>query len=249
MLTRAQKKYLRSLRQKKFRTQYGRFIAEGPKVVSELLVSPLRVDELFGLPSFKCKDCAVTYIPKKDLELISGLSVPNEVVSVAHIPPQAEIDWTRPFILALDGVRDPGNLGTILRLAEWFGLTQIILSPDCAEPWSPKVVQSAMGSLFRLEVIEQPLAGFLDASRAYGFVTIGAKMDGESLYTVQTPEKMVLVMGSESHGLRPDTQSRLQRCITIPKHGKGNPIDSLNVGVATGILLDHFRQGSSSVSE
>lgn len=241
MLTRAQKKYLRSLQQKKFRNQFGRFVAETPKVVDELLDSPIKVVDLFSTEGEEYKDQAATLISGKDIEMISGLKEPNRVFAVGQIPPQAEINWNTPFILALDGVRDPGNLGTILRLSEWFGLSQIVLSNDCAEPWNPKVVQSAMGSLFRIDIIERPIPDFLDEAKTKGFESAGAEMDGTPLNDFDRPQKMVLVMGSESHGLRPDVQARLSHRVTIPKLDPSAPIDSLNVGVATAVLLSHLR--------
>lgn len=240
MLTRAQKKYLRSLQQKKFRQQYGCFVAETPKVVNDLLASPLHVNELYAIDGYESKDRAATTVSDKDLEMISGLKVPNQVFAVVQIPPQAEIDWNVPVILALDGVRDPGNLGTILRLAEWFGLKQVVLSPDCAEPWNPKVVQSAMGSLFRMRIADQSMPDFLDEARDKQFAIAGAEMDGLSVRSFEQPNHMVLVMGSESQGLRPDVQARVSHRVSIPKVDPNAPIDSLNVGVAAGILLSHL---------
>ncbi len=240
MLTRAQKKYLRSLQLKKFRQRFGKFVAETPKVVEELMNSPLRIDEIFALTSYELKKQAATLVSDKDLEMISGLKVPNQVFAVVQIPPQAEIEWNVPMILALDGVRDPGNLGTILRLAEWFGLRQVILSSDCAEPWNPKVVQSAMGSLFRMQLIERAIPDFLDEAKARSFATVGAEMDGAKVAQFTVPDHTVLVMGSESHGLRPDVQTRVSHRVKIPKVDPNAPIDSLNVGVAAGILLSHL---------
>ena len=237
MLTRAQKKYIRSLQQKKFRNQFGRFVAEGPKVVEELRASSFQIEDVFGLEEYHGR--GHTPVSGKDLGMISGLKTPNEVLAVAHIPEAPQVRWEAPLILALDGVRDPGNLGTILRLAEWFGLRQIVLSADCAEPWNPKVVQSAMGSLFRLSVVQTELGDLLGEGRNRGFQLLGADMNGTSIQSFHKPEKMILVMGSESWGLRPDVKAHLTQNITIPQNGRA-PIDSLNVATATGILLSHL---------
>ena len=237
MLSQAQKKYVRSLHQKKYRQLHQRFIAEGPKVVSELLASPLRVDSLFVSESHKCDYSDAVLISGKDLNAISGFKEPNGVLAVVEIPPKAEIKFDSPIILMLDGVRDPGNLGTILRVAEWFGLEQVVMSPDCADPYNPKVVQSAMGSLFRMHLAEANLSFAVEEAKANGYEVFGAEMNGESIHELAKPKNIALVMGSESHGVSTSVKKMIDRSLTIPKANADTPIDSLNVSMATGILL------------
>lgn len=237
MLSQAQKKYVRSLHQKKFRSLHQRFIAEGPKVVSELLASPLRVDGLFATESYSAQFPSAELISGKDLNAISGFKEPNGVLALVEIPPKAEIEFDLPLILMLDGIRDPGNLGTILRVAEWFGLTQVVLSTDCADPYNPKVVQSAMGSLFRMHLAETNLNFAIEEAKANGYEVCGAEMNGESINKLVKTNKIALVMGSESHGISTDVKKMIDRSLTIPKVNANTPIDSLNVSMATGILL------------
>ena len=241
MLSQGQKKFIRSLQQKKFRLAHNRFVAEGPKVVQELLQSPLRVDGLFVTENYIEAFPQAELISRKDLNSISGFKEPNGVVAVVEIPPKAEMDISEPFVLVLDSVRDPGNLGTILRVAEWFGLTQLVLSPDCADAYNPKVVQSAMGSLFRMNVVTAYVPSALKALKQGGFQVAGAEMDGISIQEFNRPEKMALVMGSESHGISGEVQDLLDVSLTISKSNPATPIDSLNVSMATGILLSALK--------
>jgi len=241
MLSQGQKKFIRSLQQKKFRTAHNQFVAEGPKVVQELLQSPLRVDALYATENCAGSFPQAELISRKDLDSISGFKEPNGILAVANIPSMGEMSLDESLVLLLDSVRDPGNLGTILRVAEWFGLGQLILSPDCADVFNPKVVQSAMGSLFRMNVVTISLPKALEKLKSGGFQAAGAEMDGISIQEFNRPEKMALVMGSESHGISAEVQGLLDVSLTISKSNPTTPIDSLNVSMATGILLSALK--------
>ena len=220
-------KKIKSLQQKKFRKQLGLFVAEGEKVVQELLASLYVVEDVFRVGD---------NISSKELERISSLKTPNNVLAVARIKSE-EPDFTVTSIL-LDGVSDPGNLGTIIRLADWYGIKQIVCSNDTVDCFSPKVVQSTMGSLFRVNVVYMELEDFITRSEC---PTQAAVMDGDSDY--KCPGKFNLLMGSESHGIRNDLDRMADKRITIKRIGEA---ESLNVGVATGILLDRlFRLNNS----
>ncbi len=240
MLAKSRVKYIQTLGQKKFRQQEGRFIAEGPKIVAELLTyrRPF-VKEIFALQEWINENSsligpvACTAIREHELEKISQLSTPNQVLAVVD---QFEIPSTivtkNRITLALDGIRDPGNLGTILRIADWFGISQVICSPDSAEQYNPKVVQSSMGSITRVDVYYTGLEQWLASQQPVRIYA--AVLDGQDISRMSKLNEGIILVGNEAKGIQPSLLELANVRITIPRKGKA---ESLNVAVATGIIL------------
>jgi len=243
MLVKSKVKYIQSLGQKKFRQQEGVFIAEGPKLVKELLTEHSdSVLEIFALKTWieenkKITDNRnLTEITEAELEKISQLTTPNQVVAVVkHFNTIKPIADKEKFILVLDGIQDPGNLGTIIRIADWFGVQHIVCSEDSADRYNPKVVQSTMGSIGRVNVFYTSLTKWLGEqqdARIYAAV-----LEGQDITRMQEPAGGVIVIGNESKGISEEVLRFCNVTITIPQKGKA---ESLNAAVATGIILSHF---------
>lgn len=154
-------------------------------------------------------------------------------MAVCYLPEEARND-DKDVQLVLDGLQDPGNLGTIIRLADWFGIEQIICSEDTVDVYNPKVIQATMGSFTRVNVVYTNLVDYLSKTES---INIGTDMEGENIYTFERPEKINLILGNEGNGMRPETEKLLQKCITIPRFGKSQSTESLNVSMAAGIIL------------
>jgi len=241
MLSKIKIKYIQSLGHKKWRDEENVFIAEGPRLISELLGSAkTNIKEVFALPGWikvtTTQDVQLTEISEPELKKISQLTTPHEVLAIVE-----KIRWEgSPVIdgnisLALDGIRDPGNLGTIIRLADWFGIKNIFCSPDCAELYNPKVVQASMGSIARVRVEETDLVSFLKNnlhSRTYAAV-----LNGRDITKMERLKEGIIVVGNEAQGINNDILKLANVHITIPGKGKA---ESLNAAVATGIVLSHL---------
>lgn len=172
-------------------------------------------------------------ITEKELGRISGLKSPNQLLATVHYASSKQRKASEGHILLLDDVKDPGNLGTIIRTADWFGVQQVICSPNSVDRYNPKVVQASMGSIFRMPLYYDQLDQKIDSLKIAGYSIFGADMHGENAFEIDYPQKTALIMGSESHGLS-DLIRSMTQTITIPKKGKA---ESLNVAMATGILL------------
>ena len=239
MLSKSQLKYIQSLGHKKRRDEDGVFIAEGPKIVDELLSEKnLFVKEIFAVKDWKTvhPNIPVTEISEQDLEKISQMNTPNQVFCIAN-----KIKWNgEPILkgtlsLALDTIQDPGNLGTIIRTADWFGIRQIFCSKDCADVYNPKVVQSTMGSIARVRIEYNDLDSFFSQypdTRIYA-----ATLDGRPVHKMEKPTEGVILIGNESKGISDSLLKKINVRITIPGKGKA---ESLNAAVATGIILSHL---------
>jgi TrmH family RNA methyltransferase len=238
MITKAQAKYIQSLSDKKFRTEMRCFVAEGPKIINEFLeeksVEPIAVyatEEWGGSPANA--DLTPVLITKRELENISFLSTPNQVLGVFKLPvPDPSYDFWGKLTLVLDGIQDPGNLGTIIRIADWFGIKAIVASKDSADAYNPKVVQSTMGSLARVQIFSEDLVAFLHNHRPIPI--LAAALDGISLAKIGRVKEGFLVIGNESKGISTEILELATQKLTIPKIGKA---ESLNAGVAAGILV------------
>jgi TrmH family RNA methyltransferase len=236
MLVKSQVKYIQSLGQKKFRDQEGVFVAEGPKLVKELLAATnLELLYLLGVPSFREAGIPFTEIKESELERLSFLSTPNQVLAVFRKPVFPPPDPGQGVNLVLDGIQDPGNLGTILRIADWFGIRLLVCTRDSADVFGPKTTQSTMGSISRVQVIyEDPIALM---ERHPELPVYAAVLEGRSIYEQQPLTKGWVVIGNESKGIRGELLQRATHPITIPRIGKA---ESLNAAVATGIILSHL---------
>lgn len=227
-------KLVKSLHQKKFRKEHGLFLVEGKKPVLEALASSYQIQGLFSTDQlWIAEQGRGVVINAREMEQISALSTPSEHLAVVKIPEAKDVLWGEQLII-LDGIADPGNMGTILRTADWFGFNQIICSEDTVEMYNPKVVQSTMGSLFRIQVQYTNLSEIMPALKAQGYRLAGADLSGQAYMQFDYKGKLALVIGSESHGLKQHSRELLTDLIHIP--GSGNA-ESLNAGIATGILL------------
>ena len=234
-------KLITSLQQKKYRQKHNLFVAEGPKVVDELLNSSLVLEQVFvtvdcGLKLPSDKKIEIT---SAELKKISQLKTPNKALALFQIPLENNIE-PEGFVIALDSINDPGNLGTIIRLCDWFGVSQLICSPDTVSCYNQKVVQASMGSLTRVSIVYTDLLRFLKETELPVFA---ADMHGENVYEVQLPRKSVLIMGNEANGISDEIMDLVQHKISIPQFGDTPNTESLNVATATAILLSEFKRG------
>ena len=243
MLSKTHTKYIQSLGQKKFRQQEGLFIAEGPKLVNDLLeMKNSSIQEIFALKEWiednkKIADSyQVVEITAIELEKISQLSSPNQVVAVVKkIAIDENIQVKGKFTLVLDNIQDPGNMGTIIRIADWYGIDQIVCNTQSADMYNPKVIQSTMGSIARVKVFYTDLSDWL--SKQKGISIYAAMLNGDDVTSMQKIKEGIIVIGNESKGISDDVLKLVSKKITIPQKGKA---ESLNAAVATGIILSHL---------
>ncbi|MBN9380011.1 MAG: RNA methyltransferase [Chitinophagaceae bacterium] len=239
MLIKSQVKYIQSLGQKKFRDQEGVFVVEGPKMVKELLAAPnLELLYLIGVAAFRETGIPFIEVKESELERLSSLSTPNQVLAVFRKPVFTAARFDDRVTLVLDGIQDPGNLGTIVRIADWFGISQVVCSSDSADVFSPKATQSTMGSISRVHVMyEEPVALMSGYPRLPVYATV---LEGKSVYEQGRVTSGWVVVGNESKGIREQLLQRATHPITIPRIGQA---ESLNAAVATGIILSHLTAG------
>lgn len=236
MLTKAQVKYIQSLGHKKLRDSEDVFVAEGPKLVNELLnadnVKPVAIYATEGFAGKHARLKQLVRITEHDLERISSLSAPNEVLGIFSKPVFGQPVWRSTISLMLDGIQDPGNLGAIIRTADWFAVRTIICSRDCADNFNSKVVQATMGSLTRVQLIYTDLVPFIQNNPLPGLYA--ATLDGKDLYQLGKVKEGIFIIGNESKGISKEVLAAAQHRITIPRRGGA---ESLNAAVATGIIL------------
>lgn len=239
MLTKNTIKQIASLRQQKFRKEFGLFVVEGRKMVEELLHSDFEIAGLYATESFLTDYPAFAkaeIASEVQMQQMSGQDTPPGILAVVKIPKQGEIKTTSRLILALDGIANPGNMGTLIRTAEWFGIHDVVCSLDCVELWNPKTVQATMGSLFRMKVWKTELPAFLHTAKSEGKAVYGALLEGENLFQMRDKPEGILVIGSESHGIRSEVLPCITHPVTIPRVGD-SPTESLNAAVAGAILM------------
>ena len=249
MLSKNKIKYLQSLKLKKFRQKYNNFLAEGEKIVTEILSQDkIKLEALFGTsewitenPRFQADfNKKLTIVTEKELVKISQLKTPNKVLAIVE-KPAPSVDNHRlnnGLSLYLDGIRDPGNMGTILRIADWFGLDYLFTSLDSADIYHPKVIQSSMGAFLRVPSIRlefSALREMVPELKTYGMV-----LEGESLFKQSLDSSGIIVIGNESKGISPEVKKQIDMAISIPP-GPGGNAESLNAAVATGIVCAIFR--------
>jgi TrmH family RNA methyltransferase len=244
MLSKSQIKFITRLKQKKYRQQHGFFVVEGVKTITELLQSNLESYKLYTTESFNIDADFNNYldemiISELDLKRISFLKTPNKALAIFKMPGQKTID-TSGLIVALDAIRDPGNLGTIIRLCDWFGVKELVCGKDTVDCFNPKVIQATMGSITRVNVSYVDLMSFIEESKLPVF---GAFMEGENVYDTILPKQGVLVMGNEANGISKAIEAVITEKIAIPRFGDLQATESLNVATATAILLSEFRRG------
>ena len=234
MVTKSELKYIQSLSDKKVRLETGCFIAEGVKLVGEMIAAGYPLKAVYALDSWESPDAIleVTRIEAFELEKMSMLQTPNQVLAVAMMPQKKEtLNLAGPLTIVLDGIQDPGNMGTIIRTADWFGITQIVASEDTVDVYNPKVIGATMGSFMRVSVTYKNLADWMPTIK---LPVYGALLEGENVFTVKTPQKGLLVIGSEGKGIRENILDFITHPVTIPKIGEA---ESLNAGIAAGIIV------------
>jgi len=234
MVTKSELKYIQSLSDKKVRLETGCFIAEGVKLVGEMIAAGYPLKAVYALDSWESPDTSigVTRIEAFELEKMSMLQTPNQVLAVAMMPQQIKaLDLTGQLTLVLDGIQDPGNMGTIIRTADWFGIRQIVASEDTADVYNPKVIGATMGSFMRVSVTYKHLADWMPTVK---LPVYGALLAGENIFTTKAPNGGLLVIGSEGKGIRENILDQITHPVTIPKIGGA---ESLNAGVAAGIII------------
>ena len=242
MITKNQIKLIISLQQKKNRIKHQLFFAEGEKVIHELLKSTFKLVNIYCTePIFNDKYSQQTdIISESDFKKISALATPNNCLA------QFEIPETKPFIdsgliMMLDNIQDPGNLGTIIRLCDWFGVDQLVCSPETVDVYNPKVVQATMGSLTRVRVRYQDLEPILAKTK---LPIYGTFMDGENIYKTKLPKNAIIILGNEGKGISEKLEQLVTKKIAIPRFGKFQETESLNVANAAAIVLSEFLRGS-----
>ena len=249
-LSKNTEKYIRSLSQKKFRQQYNRFLAEGEKLVNEILQnSAVKVEILLATNEwwtkneglYGLKDIRVEIVTEKELKKVSQLKTPNQVLVLAE-KMENQIDDEKlknNWSIYLDRIQDPGNMGTIIRIADWFGMTHLFCSPDSADIYNFKVIQSTMGAFLRVPIIEIELEKLLQI--APNVPSYAAVLGASSIYQQHLPEAGILVMGNESKGIASAHLSKIQHHISIPSYGNSQ-MESLNVAVATAVICGEIRR-------
>ncbi|MBS1522697.1 MAG: RNA methyltransferase [Bacteroidetes bacterium] len=243
MLSKSQINLLKSLQQKKFRREHGLFIVEGHKSITEFINSAYPVEAVYYTPSFDSKMLKLSQkinfceISVTELERVSSLKTPQDALALVKIPEWPVLQHEQlkgKFSLVLDGIQDPGNMGTIIRIADWFGIDSIICSEDTVDAYNPKVVQACMGSLARVKVHYTSLIEFLSKIK---LPVYGALLDGANIYQTDFGKEGLIVMGNEGNGLSPEVQKMVNKAITIPRIGKA---ESLNVAIATALFCSEI---------
>lgn len=242
MLSKNQIKLITSLQQKKQRIAHQLFFAEGIKVIQELLDSKFELVHLYTTQNDfdQVSNEKKVVINEVELKKITALVTQNTCLAVFKIPVGKEIDESG-IILTLDSIRDPGNLGTILRLCDWFGINQLICSKETVDIYNPKVVQATMGSIARVNVNYIDLETFIGQTNLEVF---GTFMDGNNIYKTDLPQEGIIIMGNEANGISPEIEKLIKNRLAIPRFGNLQKTESLNVSTATAIVLSEFRRMS-----
>ena len=243
-------KRVKSLQQKKFREEEHCFVAETPKIVEEILNSAWPVEAVYGLKSWidanwkRFARHTLEEVSPKELERISGLQTPNQVLAVVK-KPNISLDLETVFsdtCLMLDDIRDPGNLGTILRIADWFGIKNVVCSDESVEYTNPKCIQASMGSFLRVSVHYGGLAQFL-SDKNVDVPIYGSFMEGENIYQTELSSKACMVIGNEAHGISKSLEPLITKKIHIPSFSnEPNHAESLNASIATAIFCSELKR-------
>ena len=242
-MTKAEIQFVRSLADKRTRDQHRLFIAEGDKLIGEIIASGLKIHKIYALaghhePHAEC-------VSEKEMERISQLKSASSSLAIVE-QPRHKLRQSAPaekLSLALDGVQNPGNLGTIIRLADWFGISDIFCSEDCADCYNPKVIQATMGAILRVRIHYLNLADLLARTAQQGTAVYGTMLDGENLYSAEIKPNGVIVMGNEGKGVSPECQKSFTHSLLIPSFPpERQGSESLNVAMATGIVCAEFRR-------
>jgi TrmH family RNA methyltransferase len=236
MLSSAELRGLRLLRDKKHREELGLFVLEGEKAVRDALAVPFAFEQIYGTEAWPGE--RTQFVTPEEMARLSHFSTPSSVFAVGRVtrPPLPAGALERGLTLALDGVQDPGNVGTLLRIADWYGLDRVLLSPDCADLFSAKVLQASMGSFARLPVHTVELGAAL---AGLAVPVLGCDLEGDDVHRLPALREAIIVIGSEGRGLSPAVAARVTRRVTIPRFGAA---ESLNAAVAAAVVCDNLRR-------
>lgn len=247
MITQREIKHLCSLHTKKFRQQHKTFLVQGKKLVEEVLRSTWTVNRVYCLSgeedglfaAFGLGEDLLCTVSERQLNKISTLKTPNVMLAEVAMPDtEARLVFDEGWHLYLDGIKDPGNMGTVLRIADRFGIASVLCSQECVEIFNPKVVQSTMGSLFRVPFVIGATPASIEAYKAKDIPVLAAQMDGTDLYASPMPDNTLLVLGNESHGISDVVNALVDRSLTIPNFGNA---ESLNVAIAAAVFCSEYR--------
>ncbi len=240
MVVKSQIKLIKSLQQKKYRNEHGLFVVEGKKAILELLASTIKVFKIYTTQDevLDCDSNLVEMVSRNELKQMSSLKNPNTILGVFYISTSDKVD-EKGWVLALDEVQDPGNMGTIIRLCDWFGIKHLICSLGTVDCYNPKVLQATMGSISRVNIVYSNLGRFLNRTN---LPVYGTFMEGDNLGNVNFPSEGVIVLGNEGKGISEDIKLYCSNKVAIPQFG-GNTTESLNVATATAIILNEVRRG------
>ncbi|MDR2907830.1 MAG: RNA methyltransferase [Bacteroidales bacterium] len=249
MISIQQIKHIKSLQQKKFREEANVFVVETPKIVEDVLDSSYPVEAVYGVKSWvdanwkRFARHSITEVSEKELERISGLQAPNQVLAVVRKPDiSVDTDWFSETCLVLDEIRDPGNFGTILRIADWFGIKHILCSNGCVEFTNPKCIQASMGSFLRVSIRYGELTDIL-SQKPERMPVYGTFMEGENIYQTDLELKSCIVIGNEAHGISPLLESFITKKVHIPSFSTdAKHAESLNASVATAIFCSELKR-------
>ena len=238
MISKSQIKLIRSLQQKKYRSKLKLFVAEGPKVINELLTAKFKLHSLYATVEDLFTGVNSEIISDEEISKISFLKNANNSVAVFTIPEQKK-PKKEGITLLLDSIRDPGNLGTIIRLSDWFNVSNIICSSDSVDCFNPKVIQATMGSISRVSISYCDLTEYLSLN---DLPVYAGTMDGKNIYKEKLPENAIVILGNESNGISDTLLNLTTHKIGIPRFGNDHQTESLNVAVATAILFSEFKR-------
>ena len=240
MVSKNQIKLINSLQQKKYRKLHNLFIAEGKKVIQELIDANFSLEHLFVTKeNLFDKKYHSELISDSELKKISALTTANDCLAVFKMK-EVNFKSDSSLELALDNIKDPGNMGTIIRLCDWFGISKIVCTEETVDIYNPKVVQATMGSLARVDVLYTNLTDYLKTSDLEIF---GTFMEGKNIYKSELPSKGIIVMGNEANGISSEIENLVTQKISIPRFGNLQQTESLNVATATAIILSEFKRG------
>ena len=254
MLTNAQIKNIQSLKEKKYRSLYDCFVVEGRKMVDELLRSDYEIVNIFATEKYfadkdnintniinKDIEKKITIISEKELERITSLKTPNEVLAIVKQKKTQHFDTKNQLVLALDDINNPGNLGTIIRLAVWFNVKNIVCSENTVDCYNSKVLQSTMGAIFHINILYTNLEQFLQDHKEENIYATVLR-NGQNIYQQNLTSEGIIILGNESHGISDNILKIINRPITIPCFANAKDVESLNVSIACGIILSEFRR-------
>lgn len=254
MIPKAQIKLIKSLSNKKYRKKHKLFIAEGVKLINELIYSEYKICTIYATndwlednnsvltPSIKERVFLTT---PHEIRTISSLKSPNKVVATVEIPgnERIKVNYHDEIIIALDGIRDPGNMGSIIRIADWYNVQKVLCSPDCTDIFNSKVVQASMGSLFHIKILYTNLIEFIINHKKLN--VYGAFIEGKGIHDIDFLKPALIIIGNESSGIKESLENKIENKICIPKYGKA---ESLNAAIAAGIIIDKIRKDLNKLS-